>query len=345
MRMAQAIKQPTDTQEQIEKLEQKIQELKEERIKLQTVNIERNRVDRTNVRQELFYEYVGSVITTLPLPDFKPIPDFSEELFSEEYLVALSDTHYGAKFVSENNSYSPEIAKQRLEDLTGQLITFIQSKKLKKLKIVFNGDSLQGLLRLSDIRLNDSTVVKSCVDFSRLMALMLNELSIYTEIDYYHVPTANHTQTRPLGTKASELPGEDLEYLIGNYIKDLCSSNNRIKVNLAGEGKSYLSFNIHNFEIVAMHGHQIKNLQTALKDLSSLKHKFIDYLVLGHYHANAQIPSNETINIDTEILVAPSFVGSDPYSDSLFKGSKSSVAIYGFHELFGHNETYKIILN
>ena len=342
--MAQAIR-PTSTEKQIEELEQKIQELKEERIKLQTLNIERNRIDRKKVRQELFYEYVGSVAATLPLPEFKPLPDFTEELFSEEYLVGISDVHYGASFVSENNTYSPEIAKQRFEDLTGQLISFIQSKKLKKINIVFNGDSLQGVLRLSDLRLNDSTVVKGCVEFSRLIASMLNELSTYAEVTYYHTPSANHTQLRPLGSKANELPEEDLEYLIGNYIKDLCSYNNRIKVELAEEGKGYLSLKIHNFNVVAMHGHQIKNIQNALKDFSIWKNELIEYMILGHYHAGQQIPCNETINTDTEILITPSFVGSDPYSDSLFKGSKSSVVIYGFHELFGHNETYKIILN
>ena len=49
--------------------------------------------------------------------------------------------------------------------------------------------------------------------------------------------------------------------------------------------------------------------------------------------------------IDTEVLIAPSICGSDQYSDSLFKGSKSASAIYGFDEVFGHTETYKIILN
>ena len=38
-------------------------------------------------------------------------------------------------------------------------------------------------------------------------------------ISYYHTPSANHTQIRVLNAKASELADEDLEYLMGNYIK------------------------------------------------------------------------------------------------------------------------------
>ncbi len=97
--------------------------------------------------------------------------------------------------------------------------------------------------------------------------------------------------------------------------------------------------------IYAMHGHQIKSLENAIKNISSLKRDFIDYLILGHYHGSSEIPAGESVCNDTEVLVSPSFVGSDPYSDSLFKGSKASVKIYGFDEIYGHTESYKIILN
>lgn len=175
--------------------------------------------------------------------------------------------------------------------------------------------------------------------------MFLNSLSAYTNIDYYHTPMANHTQLRVLGSKANEMMDEDLEYLIGNYIKDLCRDNTRINIHLADEGKQYIEIPILGFEIIALHGHQIKNIESALKDLSMLRRSFADYIVLGHYHSGKELTSCEGSCNDAEILIAPSFVGSDPYSDSLMKGSKPSVKIYGFHELYGHDETYKIILN
>lgn len=49
------------------------------------------------------------------------------------------------------------------------------------------------------------------------------------------MPKANHTQLRVLGAKANELGEEDLEYVIGHYIKDLCSDNYRISVHLEDE--------------------------------------------------------------------------------------------------------------
>lgn len=326
-----------------DELDEKIEMLRKERIKLQTANVERIRIDRSESRQEMYYEYVGKVIEALKPPIFRPI--IGNKKSEINYIAAIADVHYGAKYRSINNEYSPEIAKERFEDLTGRLIAFVQEKKIAKLTIVSLGDLLQGVLRLSDLKINDSSIVKATVEICRLIANMLNELSAYTEISYYHTPSANHTQIRVLNAKASELADEDLEYLMGNYIKDLCAHNGRIFVHLAREGENFVEVHVPGNEIIAMHGHQIKNVESAVKDISILHKKFYDTILVGHLHSGKEIPSHEGVLGDSEILISPSFVGSDPYSDSLYKGSKASVKVYGFDKLYGHTETYKFILN
>ena len=323
-------------------LDKKYEDIRKERIKLQTVNVERQRIDRAESRQELFYEYIGKVKETLPLPKFEEI--FVRDDESKEYLLTLSDIHYGAKFKSMNNEYSPEIAKQRFELMTAYVIGFIEEHHLSKLKIVSLGDCIQGILRLKDLQLNDTSIVKSTVEVSRLIATFLNEISTFCYVEYYHVPKANHTQLRVLGAKANELGEEDLEYVIGHYVKDLCSDNYRINVHLEDE-KTYIEIPIFDYEIVALHGHTIKNIESSIKDLSVLTRKFIDYCVLGHFHNGKEIPMYESCCNDCEVLVSPSFIGSDPYSDSLMCGGKSSIKIYGFSDIYGHTETYKYILN
>ena len=327
----------------LEEIKEQRRELEKEKIQIQTANIERNRINRAESRHKMYYQYVGTAIQSLPMPDFRPLySDFENKV---EYLVTLADIHYGANFKSENNEYSPAIAKERFEYLSARIVSFVQSHKLRRIHIVSLGDLVQGVLRVSDLKINDSSVVKAVVEISRLVALFLNEISAYVMVEYYHSPTANHTQIRPLGTKASEIADEDLEYVIGNYIKDLCANNDRITVHLADEGKQYIEIPIFDYEIVAMHGHQIKNIETSVRDMSMLKRTFIDYLILGHFHNGKEIPSFESSCYDTEILVSPSFIGSDPYSDSIMKGAKASVKIYGFDDIYGHTETHKIILN
>ncbi len=334
----------TNSQEQLKELDDKIQELRKERQKLQTINIERNRIDRSQARQELYYEYVGSMINTLPLPDFLPLLGCSEPR-QMEYLCCISDLHYGAKFVSDANEYSPQICRERLGYLVGQLYDFISYHSVNEISIASLGDTLQGCLRLSDLKINDSSVVKASVEVSRLISQFLNSVSKFVKVKYYHVPAANHTQLRFLGSKANEIADEDLEYLIGNYIKDLCADNKRICVNLADEGEQYIDIPIYGYDIGAMHGHQVKNPETLLKDFNAKRDLLYDYLVIGHYHNGRELSGSERSMNDSEVLVCPSFMGSDPYADRLMRGSKAAVKIFGFDELYGHTETYKIILN
>src|SRR5699024_7671821 len=263
---------------QIVELDKKIQELRKERIKLQTANVERNRIDRSEARQEMYYEFVGNMVNALPVPEFTPLFDGMPR-HKMEYLCCISDIHYGATFLSVNNEYSPEICQSRFEELADALYEFIIEEKLSRISIASLGDTIQGCLRISDLKINDSSVVKSVVEVSRLIALFLNSLSQYVEIDYYHVPTANHTQIRPIGSKANELADEDLEYVIGHYIQDLCRDNKNVKVHLV-EDKQHINLNINGFDIGILHGHQIKNIESSIKDMSALNGGYsYDYLI------------------------------------------------------------------
>lgn len=332
-----------DADKYIKELQLQEERLRKERVKLQTMNIERNRIDRNEARRELYYEQVGSVCNALPLPDFKEIISFNNEI---EYMVCIADIHYGSEFESINNAYSPSICKHRFNILLDKLKVFIEQHNVQTLTVVGLGDFIQGILRLSDLKINDTSVVQATVEVSRLMGSFLNELSKYVNVKYYHTPTANHTQLRVLGANAGELCDEDVEYIIGNYIKDLCRNNNRIEVILSESSLGYIDIDsISGFNIIAMHGHRIKDVKTAVKDISMLTGSIVDYLVIGHMHNNLEQSVSENECYDIEVLGCPSFVGSDPYADSIFKGGKAAVKIFGFDKVYGHTESYKIILN
>lgn len=325
-------------------LDIKLEQLRKEKIKIQTLNVERNRLDRSAARQELFYEYVGDVCASLPLPDFMPLhgTGYNKDI---TYCLTIADLHYGADFKSLHNEYSKEIFKNRLTYLGDRVVDFVEEHGVNTLHVVELGDCIQGILRLSDLKINDGEIVRAVVEISRLLAMFLNELSKYVQIEYYHVPSANHTQIRVLGAKASEIAEEDLEYVVAEYIKDLCVMNDRIHVNTAEDHCNYIKVSVPGHNVIAMHGHQIKSINNSVRDISAFLGEPVDYLLLGHFHNAQEISSNEGCCHDTEVLLAPSFVGSDPYSDSIFKGSKAAAKIFGFDETEGHTESYKITLN
>lgn len=303
--------------------------------------MERNRITRQESRFELFNEYVSEAIQTLPNPDFKPLRVADEK---KEYVLSIADIHYNAVFESINNTYSPEICVDRFQNLLSQTIALVHRLGISRLKVVTLGDDIQGMLRLTDVKLNDSTVVKAVVDISKIISQFLNELSKYVEIDFYCVGRSNHSQTRPIGTRASELCAEDFEYIIGNYINECLADNDRVNV-ILNLDSDFIKIDVTGFNVLAMHGHTLRGIDNSIKNLESVLNETVDFLLVGHYHGMLEKSLSEGITCDKEILVCPSFVGSDPYADSIYKGSKSACKLFEFTEYYGHTASFKMQLN
>lgn len=326
-----------------EKLLKLKEDIASERYKLQALKLEDTRDNRINSRFELFYENVAKVVQKLEPPD-----KFHDCCYVEgsdtAWVLGIGDIHYGARFTSVNNSYSPEICERRFQALLAAVANKVNAEGIQSLAIVNVGDTLQGILRLSDLQLNDRPVVESIVGVSRLLADFLNELSRYCFVDYYHVPTANHTQTRNLGSKASELAAEDMEYIISHYIADMLANNNSVTVHY-NNGKEFIDFNVLNFQCFAMHGHQLKSAKDVIKDMGNMNRKLYSYAFLGHTHsANETIVGEEHHN-NIEVFTVSSFIGSDPYADKLMVGAKAAAKLYKFDNLYGHIGSETIILN
>jgi hypothetical protein len=330
--------------EHSESLQEQKRELEKERQKLYATKIEASRNLRQESRSELFYENVRYAIETLPMPEIvvnKPLYTVGDK----EYLLCLADIQAGAKFELPTNAYSLEVCEQRFNKLLDDVINYIKINDITKINVVGLGDSVQGILRLTDLKLNETSVVEATVMVARLIACFLNQLTAYCYVEYFHVPTSNHSQTRPLGSKASELACEDMEYIIGNYISDMLRINNRINIHM-NNNYDYIEIPIFDFNIMALHGHTIKNLDTALKDLSVTHRKLIDYIIVGHWHNGKVIPGNEHDSHDTEVLMCPSFQGTDPYAFyKLGLSSKAACKMFIFDEKYGCTGTEKFILN
>jgi hypothetical protein len=333
-----------DTDE-IQKLEELQNAIFKERVKLQTANIEKSRVLRQESRCEMFYEQIKHCIKHIDPPKLQRSHVRCCK-HNKKYIQVLTDIHYNSTFKSVNNEYNPQIVKDRFAVLLQETINFIQQRNLKEFNVLGLQDFIQGMIHITDLQINHSSVVKSVVEISHIIADYLNELSAYADITYIDCLYSNHAEIRPLGTKANQLMDEDLGYIIGNYIKDLLENNNNVNIILSNDGDTFIEIpNIYNFNIIAGHGHQIKDIEKAISDLSIQRRKLYDCVILGHRHASSEIVVGESYNNDIEVLTASSFIGSDPYSDSLYKGSKGAVNIYGFDEKYGHTETYKMILN
>ena len=118
-----------ESQEQIDKLEQKILEMKVERQKTQAINVELNKNLRKQSRFELFYENVAREINVAEVPQFEYHNRMNN---SKEYVIALTDINCGANFFTDTNSYSFEEMKKRFDTLYCESVKFIKDKGLDR---------------------------------------------------------------------------------------------------------------------------------------------------------------------------------------------------------------------
>lgn len=304
------------------------------------------RLLRQEGRFERFYSLVGAAIKQLEPPKLEyQAPQ--KNIMSEDdnrYLLTIADTHIGAKFKSVNNLYDIDEAEWRFHIVYNYMMQFIQEKKIQTLNILSLGDLVQGILRISDLKTNEMAVVDAFVRACRMYADFLNNLSRYCQINFYQVCYSNHDQLRPLGSKASELAGEDMGKIFFAYLTDTLAKNDRIKI-IGNPDTDYLEFKIFDFDCFALHGHQVKSAADLYKNLATRHHKFYDYIFTGHTHSTKEFVNAECGNHDAETLVSGSFCGSDPFADKLMVGSKACCKVYEFNRVIGHTASYKIVLN
>ena len=208
-------------------------ELKKERVKLSTLRNELNKNVLHESRKELFYEELLKVAreNSLEVPIYEYNVDTTQDI---EYLQLFADVHYGSTFDIGINQYSPSICESRFNQMYLETVALIKKENITKINVASQGDLIQGILRLTDIKLNSISMVEQVFGIARIVANYLNQLSQYVDVTYYHTINANHSELRLLGTKSGELQ-EDVELLIGNYIKDLLCNNERVKVVIDNE--------------------------------------------------------------------------------------------------------------
>ncbi|GED72525.1 hypothetical protein BRE01_62270 [Brevibacillus reuszeri] len=317
--------------------------LHKERIKNQTIGVHINRIAREDARKEMLIEEFTRAVkeNSLQPPEFHSLPYSTGD---KGAVLGFGDVHFGKIFESVNNKYDEEEVRLRLADLFVQTVNKINQEQLTHLHIVNGADNVDGIgLRISQLMSLQFGLMDQVIRYQRLMVEWLNRLSTHVKITYHHVPSSNHTEIRPLGTKAGQFPKEDVERLIATYIHDMLANNQRIEVPQYKD--DYARFEICGYRFYAKHGHQIKNVKTALKDLSMLHREFIDYLILSHFHHAEEITVGEGETNDCEVIILPSVMGSDKFSDKLLTGAKAAGKMLIFEEGKGKVTSHTLKLN
>ncbi|WP_440118437.1 metallophosphoesterase [Paenibacillus sp. QZ-Y1] len=320
-------------------------ESKKERVKLQTEKIEYNKMIRDQARAELLEEKIVDAVINRPTIH---IPDIyiKKNNAKRDFLFPVCDLHDGVSFKLFGlegevlNEYSPEILEKRMWSLLEEFVSINDEQKINHVTLPNLGDSVDGILRISQLMSLKMGVTDSAIHFAEFMSQWLNELSKYCVVDYYSI-FGNHDQLRLLSGKRDEFPHENAQKWITKLISANLKGNKNVSVTNCNE---FMYLDILGTKILGVHGENEKNLENSIKDYSLTYNKPIHLLLSGHLHHSHEKTIGMNGVRDIEYVQSPSIIGIDDYSLKLKKTSNAGAKVMIIEENKGRTLTYNIRL-
>lgn len=331
----------TDSDSYINELKVIKREIEKEKKKIQTEKLEYNKWLREEARDELITEKICDAIRELPALEVPEKIDISYN--SKFYCLVFGDAHYGCEFSLKGlfgesiNEYSPEIFENRMWYLLRKTVEFIEKENVDVLNVFNMGDSVDGILRVSQLWKLRYGVVDSTIMFGNFLSTWLSELSKYVHIRYQSV-SGNHEELRELGQPKGTFTEDNMNKVINEIISIRLENNPNFTFIHNPTGYIYQQVGAYN--ILGIHG-EVKNMEKTLKDLSMIYNVNIDYLIAGHLHHH----KSEEIGVNSEVINVPSIIGVDDYSLKLMKTSNGAAKILTFDNVDGLINDYRIKFN
>lgn len=303
----------------LEEIKEERRKIEKERKKLQTEKLEYNKWLREEARDELICEHICQAIKDLPELDIPPVLYYAGgSIRNVDAALIISDQHYGAEFTVKGlfgetlNKYSPEIFETRMWDLLAQVVAICNKEHVDTLHVYDLGDSVDGLLRVSQIMKLRYGVIESTIRYGRFMTEWLNELTKYVKVKFQMVTDSNHPQLRMLGQPKNTFKDDNMSYIIAEKFMDRLGNNPNFE--FVQNPSGYIFDELAGYKVLGIHG-EVKNMQDAIKNFSTTYKTPIDILIGGHKHHK----ETDNVGIRVDTISVPSIIGVDDYSMSLNK--------------------------
>ena len=319
-----------DDKDKLAQLLEAKEELVVERKKLQTVNLQAQEYYRAVGRSELLVEQIKEAIAGLE--PVEPVEIIISPNYEKTGVLVVADAHYDSNFTVNGlfgevvNVYNKDVFKTRMWNLLAKIDR--DDIDIDKLKIVFGGDSLEGLIRASSLTKLRQPVVKSTIEFAEFVSQWLVEVQarLGLPLEVAFVP-GNHTICRYLSQKP-EFPEENLEYIIHSFVSLRLENCPDIKV----EPYDDVYFTtVYNENLLFAHG-ETKDLEQLMIYFENLYNISIDACYGAHLHSE----SSKAVGVGSvgskRIIRVPSMCGTDQYAKSIQKNNRAGAYFACFDE-------------
>ena len=279
----------------------------------------------------------------IPIAERSPIAPIGKRTL----VLCVADCHYGAEWIVRGlrgeilNRYNPEVFGERMDDLLAQVREIIAREGISDVQLLLCGDSLDGMLRNSQLMKLRWGVIESCMRFSEHIAQWIAALSQYATVSVCGVD-GNHTETRTLNSKRGDFPGENLEKVIFWFLAERLKGVPGVFVDSVTEQRKHLT--VQGFNLLLTHGTDIKSLENAAKQTMLLYGEAIDYLICGHKHREQEYVSGYTDQGNSVVIRVPSVCGMDEYAQRLGYDGKPGALAMVLEAGYGRRCIYPISL-
>lgn len=305
----------------LKKIEEAKRELEQEKIKVQTENLEYNRNQRLEARNKLFNEKIEQAINRLEPVEVKHIQRTLPNQTTG--LLILADQHFDSTFEVKGlwgevvNKYDKETFKTRMWYLLGQMEN--ERFDYDRLVVVSQGDALEGILRMSSLQKLRQPVVDSAIEFAEFMTQWLVEAQKRLAVPItFELISGNHDVIRSLQQKP-EFPEESLAKVIHEFIRLRLIGVEDITIEPYAD--VYYT-TIHGSNLMFAHGEygDLVNLMEYYENLYSVE---IDCLYGAHLHSTDVKTAGVASLGDRECIRVPSIMGTDPFAKKIRKHSRA----------------------
>lgn len=308
-----------------------LEQLKAERIKIQTANLEYNAIQRAEARNDLFNEQIIKAIERLePIKGTRPQLSVEPCDKHRTALLAISDLHAGSTFTVKGiyneivNEYSYDIMCARL----WSIIDKIEADDIvfDDLTVAICGDLVEGILRESSLTKLREPVTDTVIRLAEFLSEWIYQLSIRLEKKVNVVIIGgNHDTVRSL-TSRPMFEGENLTKIVVEFIKLRLQDLDWITVD---DYQDVAIKNIQGVNVMFQHGED-KDLKTTMDYFSNLYNIDVDEIVAGHLHRGESKTVGITELGDRQLTRVGSIVGTDSYAKQIRASARPScyIALY-----------------
>lgn len=291
-----------------EDVNEKIIELKKERVRLNDLRAEINRQTRNQARYENLLELIADSINKLnknnPFYD-KVITNYDLGNNKKEMIISLADIHYGLNVNDNWNVYNSDIAIERMDKIVNQAMNIGNLHNCKIVHLLVCGDMLNNNIHLTSRLSNRENVTSQIVGVSELLSNTIARLSNKFNYVIVHLTSGNHDRIIP--KKEDNDYDDNFANIIKEFIKIRVKNLSNVILDENIFGHDIVKFNVCGKVIIGTHGDKIPNNQ-AITRLSTMFGK-VDYVIQGHYHHN----SISSVG-DSKVITVGSFSGTDRYA-------------------------------